>query len=113
MKKSQKEIRSTILENLETNRWYDIREIYAVIEKNLVLEEEDFEPAGPGRTNQFRWERNVRNVLQQGKSNNKRLFDWDKKNARYLILKNTNLIEQIQEKIRITYLRLKRKINGK
>ena len=60
-------------------RWYDLREIYALVATDTEISDEDLEPDAPG-SNSPRWQRNIRNVLQRRKSGGE--VAWDGR-ARY------------------------------
>ncbi len=44
----------------------DLQEIYRIVERGINLEEDDFEPSAPS-TNEPKWQRRVRNILQYRK----------------------------------------------
>ena len=63
------EIRDVIEKNMQQSRVYTLGELYDVVEKKCGLDREDFDPQAPN-SNQPKWKRNVRNVLQKMKGKN-------------------------------------------
>lgn len=59
---------------LSRNQWVKLQAIYAVVEKCLPLDREDFEPQSP-KSDIPKWMRNVRNVLQYRKTTGE--IEWD------------------------------------
>lgn len=64
---TQPEIWAIMENHLSHDTWTPIEQIYRLVEGHAVLDEQDFQPAGP-RSVQIRWQRNVRNVLQRRKT---------------------------------------------
>jgi len=60
------EIWSRIKQYLPKGQWIDLERIYELVETNLKLDFEDFEPQSPS-SDIPKWKRNVRNVLQYRK----------------------------------------------
>ena len=75
------EIWGIICNRMPRDRWALLEEIYQVIEKNALLDDEDFEPQSPS-SGIPKWKRNVRNVLQYRKGVNE--LKWNGK-AGYLL----------------------------
>jgi len=68
------EIWDCIINNLPKGQWIALEDIYDLIEKNVVLDEEDYEWQSPS-SDIPKWKRNVRNVLQYRKGT--REIEWD------------------------------------
>lgn len=64
---------------LGRRQWYQLEDIYQLIEKNINLDSEDYEPQSPS-SDIPKWKRNVRNVLQYRKRTGE--IEWDG-NANY------------------------------
>lgn len=60
------EIWSCIKQYLPKGQWVNLETIYELVETNLKLDLEDFEPQSPSSVIP-KWKRNVRNVLQYRK----------------------------------------------
>jgi len=75
------EIWSCIKQSLPKGQWVNLERIYEVVEINLNLDSEDFEPQSPS-SDIPKWKRNVRNVLQYRKRTGD--IEWDS-NANYRI----------------------------
>lgn len=67
-----------IQEELPRDEWIPIQDIYALVEKSVVLQADDFLPAAPG-SGDLKWRRNVRNVLQRHKAQGQIAWDRDGK----------------------------------
>jgi len=63
-----------LMSKLPRKQWVYLQAIYKVVEKNLPLDTEDFEPQSP-KSDIPKWMRNVRNVLQYRKSTGD--IEWD------------------------------------
>jgi hypothetical protein len=63
-----------IVSRLPKGRWIVLGDIYALIESNLNLDNEDYEWQSPS-SEIPKWKRNVRNVLQYRKRT--REIEWD------------------------------------
>ena len=71
-----------VLENdLPRDNWIDLQSIYKIIEAKTHLKDDDFLPSAP-KSQEPKWMRNVRNVLQHRKTNGD--IAWDK-NGSYMI----------------------------
>ena len=57
-----------MVEKLPKDTWIHISVIYHVVEKEANLTKEDYEPSAKGMNNDYRWKRNVRNILQNRKT---------------------------------------------
>lgn len=68
------EIWKCLKSKLPRGKWIDLQTIYSVVEKNLSLDKEDFEPQSP-TSDIPKWMRNVRNVLQYRKGTGE--VEWD------------------------------------
>ena len=55
-------------EKLPKNTWIHISVIYSIVEKEANLIKEDYEPSSEGRDTDYRWMRNIRNILQGRKT---------------------------------------------
>jgi hypothetical protein len=75
---TSREIWNVIEEKLPRDRWVPLQNIYELIEQNITLHPEDFLPEAPGSENP-KWKRNVRNVLQKQKTNGEIAWDRDGK----------------------------------
>lgn len=73
---------------LPRDKWIALPKIYSLIEKNLQLTPDDFFPSAPN-TDEPKWMRNVRNVLQRRKTNGE--IAWDK-NGKYMIPSSSILV---------------------
>lgn len=73
------EIWAILVRRMVPMRWYDLREIYALVATDARISDADLEPDAPG-SNSPRWQRNIRNVLQRRKSGGE--VAWDGR-ARY------------------------------
>ncbi|MBP7770145.1 MAG: hypothetical protein KA055_03390 [Aliarcobacter sp.] len=77
------EIRTCLEKNAKKNIYLSLSEIYNIIEKNLILDEDDLSSV----TNEHKepkWQRNVRNVLQSDKENSN--ITWNKEEHTYMFL---------------------------
>jgi len=63
-----------ISQRLPRKQWVTLEDIYGLIERNLKLDDEDYEPQSP-RSDFPKWKRNVRNVLQYRKKTGD--IEWD------------------------------------
>lgn len=70
----QPEIWKIIKDNLPNDVWVTLQEIYKIIERNVNLNDDDFEPQAPN-SDIPKWKRNVRNVLQYRKQTGE--IEWD------------------------------------
>ena len=68
------EIWDCIRNNLPKGQWIALGDIYSLIEKNINLDEEDYEWQSP-TSDIPKWKRNVRNVLQYRKGTGE--IEWD------------------------------------
>ncbi len=68
------EIWFCIKKHFVKDQWYQLEEIYKLIEKNIDLDAEDYEPQSPS-SDIPKWKRNVRNVLQYRKRSGE--IEWD------------------------------------
>ena len=68
------EIWGCIRNNLPKGQWIALGDIYSLIEKNINLDEEDYEWQSP-TSDIPKWKRNVRNVLQYRKGTEE--IEWD------------------------------------
>lgn len=75
------DIWACIKRNLPKGKWIGLEVIYSLIEIDITLDEEDFEPQSPS-SDIPKWKRNVRNVLQYRKSTGE--IEWNG-HARYRI----------------------------
>lgn len=66
----------TIVKHMPRNQWFHLQDIYTLVDKNVQLDNEDFEPQSP-TSDLPKWKRNVRNVLQSKKQ--KGDIEWDGK----------------------------------
>jgi hypothetical protein len=69
------EIWDCIRNDLPKGRWIALGDIYSLIEKNINLDEEDYEWQSP-TSDIPKWKRNVRNVLQYRKRTGE--IKWDR-----------------------------------
>jgi len=53
----------TMMIKMIRGKWYPLEDIYRIISNNIILDDEDYEPAAP-KSDHPKWKRNVRNVLQ-------------------------------------------------
>jgi hypothetical protein len=67
--------------NMKKGLWTRLETIYEIVQNNLSLEAEDFQPQSPS-SDIPKWKRNVRNVLQYRKKTGE--IEWDG-NAHYRI----------------------------
>jgi len=70
------EIWDCIKKYLPKQTWTELNIIYHIIETNISLDIEDFDPQSP-TSNIPKWKRNVRNVLQYRKRKGQVLWDGD------------------------------------
>ena len=68
------EIWDCIRNRLPKGRWIALGDIYSLIEKNINLDEEDYEWQSP-TSDIPKWKRNIRNVLQYRKGTGE--IEWD------------------------------------
>jgi len=64
---TQREFWEIIEAKLPRGRWVPFQDAYALVERNVTLQPDDFLPAAP-MTDDPKWNRNVRNVLQRRKT---------------------------------------------
>lgn len=76
-----REIWETIDSEFPRDEWVPLQNIYSLIETNIRLSPDDFLPSAP-ESDEPKWMRNVRNVLQQRKVSGD--IAWDK-NGKYMI----------------------------
>ena len=62
----QPEIWLCIKKNIKKGYWTTIEDIYKIVQLNISLDSEDFQPQSPS-SDIPKWKRNVRNVLQYRK----------------------------------------------
>lgn len=55
-------------------QWIPLQEVYGIVKKHHVLDDEDYYPQSP-KSNNPKWERNVRNVLQYRRKTGE--IEWD------------------------------------
>ena len=77
----QRDIWECILNYLPRGTRISLAEIYKIVEENLNLDEEDFDPQSPSSSIP-KWKRNVRNVLQPRK--HKGEIKWEGRGEYYL-----------------------------
>ncbi|MFX1538022.1 MAG: hypothetical protein ACFFDI_27830 [Promethearchaeota archaeon] len=65
---------SYIKQHLPKGQWCHLEDIYALVESNISLDEEDYDPQSPS-SDIPKWKRNVRNVLQYRKRSGE--IEWD------------------------------------
>jgi hypothetical protein len=75
------EIWDVLANELPRDDWIDLQTIYKIIEANIQFKDDDFLPSAP-KSQEPKWMRNVRNVLQHRKTNGD--IAWDK-NGSYMI----------------------------
>jgi len=78
---SSHQIWSAILSSMPRGGWIPLPKIYELVEGSVGLTTEDHEPEAEGASQQ-RWQRNVRNVLQQRKAVGEILWDGE---AHYML----------------------------
>ena len=57
------EIWSCLKQQMSKGQWYQLEAMYKLIENNICLDEENYDPQSPS-SDIPKWKRNVRNVLQ-------------------------------------------------
>lgn len=77
------EIRTCLEKNAKKNIYLSLSEIYNIIEKNLILDEDDLSSV-TDEHKEPKWQRNVRNVLQSDKENSS--ITWNKEEHTYMFL---------------------------
>jgi len=83
---------------LTKDRVVSLQEIYTLIEDNIELQSDDFEPDAPDSTG-IKWHRNVRNVLQQRKEQGDIVWF---QGAEYLLPSSKNLVEiELSHRLRL------------
>ena len=75
------EIWECLKRNMRKDLWTSLETIYEIVQNNLSLEAEDYQPQSPS-SDIPKWKRNVRNVLQYRKKTGE--IEWDG-NAHYRI----------------------------
>jgi len=75
------EIWLCIKKNIRRGEWISLQKIYEIIQNNLSLDSEDFQPQSPSSDGP-KWKRNVRSVLQYRKKTGE--VEWDGR-AKYRI----------------------------
>ena len=75
------DIWDVLANELPRDDWVDLQSIYRIVENKIQLKEDDFLPSAP-TSQEPKWMRNVRNVLQHRKNNGD--IAWDK-NGSYMI----------------------------
>ena len=68
------EIWNCLKHNMSKGVWASLEKIYDLVQNNLLLDSEDFEPQSPS-SDIPKWKRNVRNVLQYRKKTGE--IEWD------------------------------------
>jgi len=68
MATSQQTMWRIMVEKLPKDTWMHLSVIYSIVEKEANLVKEDYEPSAKGRTDDYRWVRNIRNILQNRKT---------------------------------------------
>ena len=68
------EIWNCLKNNMSKGVWASLEKIYDLVQNNLPLDSEDFEPQAPS-SDIPKWKRNVRNVLQYRKKTGE--IEWD------------------------------------
>jgi len=66
---------SVLVNRMESGRWYELSELYTLIEHHVELLPDDYDADAP-RSVSPRWQRNVRNVLQRRKTAGD--LDWNR-----------------------------------
>lgn len=61
-----REIWEILKSRMTSGKWYELEDIYRLVERNTRLDDEDFLPQSPS-SDVPKWKRNVRNVLQSRK----------------------------------------------
>ena len=61
------DIWTALAEHLPRGEWVQLSDIYNLVERQTVLDDEDWDVDAPGSSSP-RWQRNVRNVLQRRKA---------------------------------------------
>lgn len=75
MEANQPEIWRILQERMEPAVWYEVQDLYEMVDGAIDLDDEDLEPAAETTPNQPRWQRQVRNVLQYRKDRGE--LEWD------------------------------------
>jgi len=78
------DIWACLMTKFPRRQWINLNTIYKIIERNLPLDREDFEPQSP-KSDIPKWMRNVRNVLQYRKGTGE--IEWDRA-GNYRLLKH-------------------------
>ena len=68
------EIWVCLKKNIRRGHWTSVETIYEIVQNNLPLDTEDFQPQSPS-SDIPKWKRNVRNVLQYRKKTGE--IEWD------------------------------------
>ena len=68
------EIWVCLKQNMTKGLWTSLETIYEIVQNNLSLDTEDFQPQSPS-SDIPKWKRNVRNVLQYRKKTGE--IEWD------------------------------------
>ncbi len=90
MATSQPLMWKVMLEKVPKGIWLTNQEIYRIIQDNIELKKDDFEPAAIGVTS-TRWQRNVRNIFQYRKKTGEMIWSGD---GKYLIPDSNDPIAQ-------------------
>lgn len=61
-------------QRMQAGRWYELADLYSLVERYAGLRDGDFGADAPGSSS-LRWQRNVRNVLQRRKTSG--YLEWD------------------------------------
>lgn len=78
MATSQTRMWKVMRDQMKKGQWYTLQSIYKLIQGGLNLQEDDWEPAASS-TDDARWHRNVRNILQYRKRTDEIVWSGDAK----------------------------------
>ena len=78
MPTSQQRMWKVMQEQMKRGEWYNLQSVYKLIQKELTLRDDDWEPA-VSSTGDARWHRNVRNILQYRKQTDDIVWSGDAK----------------------------------
>ena len=79
-----------MLANIPKGKWHTNQKIYAIIQNNIKLQDNDFDLSAVGASGP-RWQRNVRNILQYRKTTGEIIWSGD---GEYMIPDSTNPVAQ-------------------